>query len=123
VSTVIRMARGGTKKRPYYRIVVADKRSARDGKYIERLGNYDPLLKDAKSGVDMERIHYWLGVGALPSERVTKLLKLHGHELKPTKRALGPGKPPPRPNRAKRTGKKSGGESAAPAAAAAPAKA
>jgi small subunit ribosomal protein S16 len=122
VSTVIRMARGGTKKRPYYRIVVADKRSARDGKYIERLGNYDPLLKDAKSGIDMARVEYWIGVGALPSERITKLLKLHGKELKPTKRALGPGKPPPRPNRTKRSGKKGGGDAAA-APAAAPAKA
>lgn len=113
MSTVIRMARGGTKKRPYYRIVVADKRSARDGRYIERLGNYDPLLKDAKSGVNMDRVKHWLGVGALPSERVAKLLKLHGHEQKPSKRSLGPGKPPPRPDRAKRSAKKAGGEAAA----------
>jgi small subunit ribosomal protein S16 len=113
VSTVIRMARGGTKKRPYYRIVVADKRRARDGRYIERLGNYDPLLKDNKSAFDLERVQYWLGTGALPSERVAKLLKLHGVELKVPKRMAGPGKPPPRPNRVKRTGKKGG--DAAPA--------
>jgi small subunit ribosomal protein S16 len=105
VSTVIRMARGGTKKRPYYRIVVADKRRARDGRYIERLGNYDPLLADQKSGLDLERVKYWLGTGALPSERVAKLLKLHGVELKVPKRMTGPGKPPPRPNKAKRGGK------------------
>jgi small subunit ribosomal protein S16 len=120
VSTVIRMARGGTKKRPYYRIVVADKRAARDGRYIERLGNYDPLLKDNKSGMDLERINYWLGTGALPSERVAKLLKLHGVAVKVPKRMTGPGKPPPRPNKTKRSGKK-GGDAAAPAAA--PAKA
>ena len=117
MSTVIRMARGGTKKRPYYRIVVADKRRARDGRYIERLGNYDPLLKDNKSAFDLERVQYWLGTGALPSERVAKLLKLHGVELKVPKRMTGPGKPPPRPNRVKRTGKKGG--DAAPAAPAA----
>ena len=114
MSTVIRMARGGTKKRPYYRIVVADKRRARDGRYIERLGNYDPLLADQKSKVDVERVKYWLGAGALPSERVTKLLKLHGVEVKVPKRMTGPGKPPPRANKAKRSGKK-GGDSAAAA--------
>ena len=119
MSTVIRMARGGTKKRPYYRVVVADKRSARDGKYIERVGNYDPLLKENKSSFDLERVRYWLGTGARPSERIVKLLKLHGVVLPPTKRALGPGKPKPRPDRAKRVSKKSGGEAAAPAEAAA----
>ncbi len=123
MSTVIRMARGGTKKRPYYRIVVADKRSARDGKYIERVGNYDPLLKESKSSLNLDRVRYWLGTGARPSERIVKLLKLHGLEIPATKRALGPGKPKPRPDRAKRTGKKSGdaaaaSTSAAPAAAA-----
>ena len=121
MSTVIRMARGGTKKRPYYRIVVADKRSARDGKYIERLGNYDPLLKDNKSSFNLERVQYWLGTGALPSERIAKLLKLHGLELKPTKRALGPGKPKPRPDRAKKVGKKGGSDAAAAPAAKQPA--
>ena len=113
MSTVIRMARGGTKKRPYYRIVVADKRRARDGRYIERVGNYDPLLTDEKSKVDVERVKYWLGTGALPSERVAKLLKLHGVEVKVPKRMTGPGKPPARVNKAKRSAKK-GGE--APAA-------
>jgi len=108
VSTVIRMARGGTKKRPYYRIVVADKRRARDGRYIERLGNYDPLLKEQKSAFDLERVQYWLGTGALPSERVAKLLKLHGVELKVPKRLTGPGKPAARPDRVKRGGKKDG---------------
>jgi len=117
VSTVIRMARGGTKKRPYYRIVVTDKRSARDGKYIERVGNYDPLLKENKSSVNLDRVRYWLGTGARPSERIVKLLKLHGLEIPAAKRALGPGKPKPRPDRAKRTGKKAG-DAAAPAAAA-----
>jgi len=114
VSTVIRLARGGTNKRPFYRIVVADKRRARDGRYIERLGHYDPLLKDNKSLLNLERVQYWLGTGALPSERVAKLLKLHGLELKVPKRLTGPGKPPPRKDRAKRAAAK-GGEATQPA--------
>ena len=113
MSTVIRLARGGTTKRPFYRIVVADKRRARDGRYIERVGHYDPLLKDQKSKLDLERVKYWLGTGALPSERVAMLLKLHGVELKVPKRLTGPGKPPPRKDRVERAATK-GGEAAQP---------
>ena len=73
----IRLARGGAKKRPYYRIVVTDSRNPRDGRFIERLGNYNPLLpKDHENRVNLnaERIQYWLGVGATPSDRVARFL-------------------------------------------------
>ncbi len=73
----IRLARGGAKKRPFYRIVVADSRSPRDGRFIERLGHYNPLLpRDNPDRVklEVERIKYWLGNGAQPSERVTRFL-------------------------------------------------
>lgn len=73
----IRLARGGAKKRPYYRIVLADSRSPRDGKFIERLGHYNPLLpKDHENRIKLEaeRIQYWLGVGATPSDRVARFL-------------------------------------------------
>ncbi|MEE8305640.1 MAG: 30S ribosomal protein S16 [Gammaproteobacteria bacterium] len=73
----IRLARGGAKKRPYYRIVVTDSRNARDGKFIERVGHYNPLLpKDHDNRVKLEgeRIAYWLSVGATPSDRVARFL-------------------------------------------------
>ena len=81
MSLKIRLARGGAKKRPFYRIVVADSRSARDGRYIERLGTYNPLLpKDSEERVTLkaERIQYWLGQGAKPSDRVAKFLGTAG---------------------------------------------
>ena len=73
----IRLARAGAKKRPYYRIVVADSRSPRDGRFIERVGTYNPLLRgDDPKRVRLkeERIRHWLGVGALPSDRVAQFL-------------------------------------------------
>ena len=73
----IRLARGGAKKRPFYRIVVADSRSPRDGRFIERLGTYNPILaSDHPDRVVLkeERIRHWLDRGALPSDRVAKLL-------------------------------------------------
>ena len=73
----IRLSRGGAKKRPFYRIVVADSRSPRDGRFIERVGTYNPLLaKDDTRRVTLkkDRIEYWLGVGARPSDRVTRFL-------------------------------------------------
>jgi small subunit ribosomal protein S16 len=81
LATRIRLARGGTKKRPFYRIVVADKPAPRDGRFIERLGSYNPLLEENKSTVDVERAKYWLTVGATPTERVRKLLTLHGVDV------------------------------------------
>ena len=71
--TTIRMARAGTKKRPYYRIVVTNSRSPRDSKFIEKIGTYNPLLtnEDPKRvSIDAERAKYWLGVGAQLSDRV-----------------------------------------------------
>ena len=73
----IRLARGGTKKRPFYRIVVADVRAPRDGRFIEKLGTYNPLLpKDHETRVTLneERIRHWLGVGAKPTDRVARFL-------------------------------------------------
>ena len=77
----IRLSRGGSKKRPYYRIVVADARSPRDGKFIERIGSYNPLLAkdDEKRAVlDGERAKHWLGVGAQPTDRVARFLDAAG---------------------------------------------
>jgi len=77
MSLRIRLARGGTKKRPVYRIVVADSRTPRDGRFIEKLGFFNPLLpKDNEERIryNEERIKYWLGVGAKPSDRVARFL-------------------------------------------------
>lgn len=77
----IRLSRGGAKKRPYYRIVAADSRRARDGKYLEQLGTYNPMLaKDDENRVKLieDRIRYWLGVGAKPSDRVLRFLDAAG---------------------------------------------
>lgn len=77
MALAIRLSRGGRKKRPFYRIVVADKRMPRDGRYIERLGTYNPLLNDDNENrvqLVEDRIKYWLGEGAQPSERVAIFL-------------------------------------------------
>ena len=77
----IRLSRGGSKKRPYYRIVVADARSPRDGSFIERIGSYNPLLaKDDEKRVvlDGERAKHWLSVGAQPTDRVARFLDQAG---------------------------------------------
>lgn len=77
MSLRIRLARGGTKKRPVYRIVVADSRTPRDGRFIEKLGFFNPLLpkdNEARIRYNEERIKYWLGVGAKPSDRVARFL-------------------------------------------------
>ena len=77
MSLKIRLARGGTKKRPHYRIVIADARSPRDGRFIERVGTYDPMLpKEHPGRVTMkeDRIRYWLSMGAQPSDRVGRFL-------------------------------------------------
>ena len=77
----IRLARGGAKKRPYYRIVVADSRNSRDGRFIEKIGTYNPLLaKDSPERVklDVERAKHWLSVGAQPSDRVLRFLDAAG---------------------------------------------
>ena len=77
----IRLARGGTKKRPYFRIVIADIRAPRDGRYIERVGSYNPLLPkdhDDRVKLDIERIKEWLSKGAKPTDRVARFLDAAG---------------------------------------------
>lgn len=91
----IRLARGGTKKRPYYRIVVADTRRARDGKFIEKVGTHNPMLaKDDENRLTFvkDRIEYWLSVGAKPTDRVARFLLTIG---------IGDWKHGNNPNRAK----------------------
>ena len=78
MSVKIRLARFGAKKKPYYRIVVADGRSPRDGRFIERVGTYDPNLDPPKITVDKEKVKEWLKRGATPSETVKSLLKKAG---------------------------------------------
>lgn len=81
MAVAIRLARGGSKKRPYYRIVVADSRNARDGRFIEKVGTYNPLLaKDSPERVkiDTDRVKHWLSVGAQPSDRVARFLDAAG---------------------------------------------
>src|SRR3569623_2229898 len=81
MALAIRLARGGAKKRPYYRIVVTDSRSPRAGRFIEKVGTYNPLLaKDSPERVklDADRISHWLGVGAQPSDRVLRFLDAAG---------------------------------------------
>ena len=81
MATKIRLARGGSKKRPFYRIVAADVRAPRDGRFIEKLGTYNPLLgKDNPDRVTMnkERVQYWLDQGATPTDRVLRFLDAEG---------------------------------------------
>ena len=81
----IRLARGGSKKRPHYSIVVADSRMPRDGRFIEKLGTYNPLLpKDAENRVEMnmERVQYWLDQGAQPTDRIARMLEAAGVRTK-----------------------------------------
>lgn len=81
MSVSLRLSRGGSKKRPYYRIVVASSRSPRDGKFLEQVGTYNPLLaKDDANRVTLveDRVRYWLGVGAQPTDRVARLLDKAG---------------------------------------------
>jgi len=101
MALVIRLSRGGAKKRPFYRIVAADSRSPRDGRYIEKLGTYNPLLaKDSGDRVSIveDRVKHWLAEGAKPSDRVATLLAGFGigeapkrnnpNRAKPGKKAL-----------------------------------
>lgn len=77
MATKIRLARGGSKKRPYYHIVVADVRAPRDGRFIERVGSYNPMLSKDDEGrvkLDVERIQHWLNAGAQPTDRVARFL-------------------------------------------------
>lgn len=81
MSLKIRLARGGAKKRPFYSIVVADSRSPRDGRFIEKIGTYNPLLGKADENrvqYDAERVKHWLGKGAKPTDRVARFLSVNG---------------------------------------------
>ena len=92
----IRLARGGSKKRPFYRIVAADSRMPRDGRYVEKLGTYNPLLpKDSEERVkmNMERIQYWLGEGAQPTDRISRFLEAAGVLDKKERANLKKGEP------------------------------
>lgn len=71
----LRLSRMGRKKRPFYRIVAADSRAPRDGRFIEAIGYYDPMKKPADVRLDMDRVDYWLGVGASPSDTVNHLIR------------------------------------------------
>lgn len=76
---VIRLSRGGAKKRPFYHIVVADKRRPRDGRFIESVGYFNPIAcgKDIRLKMNIERVQYWVSKGAQPSDRVKHLIKVH----------------------------------------------
>ena len=92
----IRLSRGGSKKRPYYRIVVADARSPRDGKFIEKIGNYNPLLakdSDQRVQLDAERAKHWLSVGAQPTDRVARFLDAAGVRERAARSNPNKGKP------------------------------
>ena len=75
MATVIRLRREGGKNKPFYRVVAADKRSPRDGKFLELLGTYDPKRKENTTQLNLERIEFWVKNGASPSETVRSLIK------------------------------------------------
>jgi small subunit ribosomal protein S16 len=116
MSVKIRMSRGGTKQKAYYRIVAIHSRDQRDGRYIERLGTYDPRLgnDDPKRVVlNEERIKYWLSVGAQPSDRVARFLDKAG--MMKRKARNNPEKAKPKAKAQERAKAAAGGEAAAPA--------
>ena len=122
----IRLSRGGSKKRPYYRIVVADARASRDGKFIEKIGTYNPLLgKDDEKRVvlDGERAKHWLSVGAQPTDRVARFLDVAGIRERASRENPNKGKPGEKATERaeERAEKQKAAEEAAAAAAAAPA--
>ena len=120
----IRLARGGSKKRPFYRIVAADSRMPRDGRFIEKLGTYNPLLaKDSEERVkmNMERVQYWLGQGAQPTDRIARMLEAAGVKEKTERN--NPKKGTPHKKAQERVEEKAAKAAAAAEAAAAPAEA
>jgi small subunit ribosomal protein S16 len=121
---VIRMARAGTKKRPFYHIVVADSRFPRDGRFIERLGYYNPLLPKEKTErlkLDLEKVQDWMKKGAQPSDRVKRFLDAAGVLKRETR--SNPQKAVPRKERKAQAEEAAKAAAAPPAAAAAPAEA
>ena len=120
----IRLARGGSKKRPFYRIVATDSRMPRDGRYIERLGTYDPLLpRDNENRVkmDVERVQHWLEKGAEPTDRIARMLEAAG--LRPARKRSNPNKAIPGEKAKKRADERDARAKAAEEAAKAPAEA
>ncbi|QQV76083.1 30S ribosomal protein S16 [Sphingomonas aliaeris] len=122
----IRLTRGGSKKRPYYKIVVADARAPRDGKFIEKIGTYNPLLaKDDEKRVvlDTDRAKHWLSVGAQPTDRVARFLDVAGVRERAARSNPNKGKPGEKATERaeERATKAAEAEEAAKAAAAAPA--
>ena len=96
MAVAIRLSRGGAKKRPYYRIVVADSRAPRDGRYLEQVGVYNPLLaKDSPERVKLneDRVRHWLSVGATPSDRVARFLDAAGIKERAARNNPNKGKP------------------------------
>jgi small subunit ribosomal protein S16 len=123
MSLKIRMSRAGTKKRPFYHIVVADSRFPRDGRFIERLGFFNPLLpKDHKERLklDLDKVKAWMTKGALPSDRIMRFLDAAGIMKRPTRN--NPEKAVPRKERKAKAEAAKAAAGAAPAAPAAPAK-
>ena len=119
---VIRLARAGTKKRPFYHVVIADSRAPRDGRFIERLGYFNPLLpkdKPERLKLDLDKVKAWIAKGAQPSDRVTRFLDAAGI-LKREKRD-NPQKAVPRKERKAKEEAAKAAAGAAPAAAAPPA--
>ena len=123
MSLKIRLARAGTKKRPYYHVVIADSRAPRDGRFIERLGHFNPLVaKDAKDRLklDLEKVKAWLAKGATPSDRVLRFLDEAGVMKRPAR--SNPKKAQPKKKAQERAAAAAAAAaSAAPAAPAAPA--
>jgi len=81
MSMKIRLARGGSKKRPHYAVVATDSRNPRDGRFLEKLGTYDPMLAKDNEGrvkMDLDRVKHWLGLGAQPTDRVARMLEAAG---------------------------------------------
>ncbi|MEM8871889.1 MAG: 30S ribosomal protein S16 [Pseudomonadota bacterium] len=120
----IRLARGGSKKRPFYRIVAADSRMPRDGRFIEKLGTYNPLLpKDSEERVkmDLDRVQHWLGQGAQVTDRVSRMLEAAG--VMPKKERANMKKAEPGKKAQDRAEEKAAKVAAAAEAAAAPAEA
>ena len=119
MSLKIRLARAGTKKRPYYHIVIADSRAPRDGRFIERIGNFNPLLaKDAKDRLrlDLDKVKAWLAKGATPTDRVMRFLDAAGLMKRPARN--NPQKAKPKKKAQERAGGAAAPEGTAPAAAA-----
>jgi small subunit ribosomal protein S16 len=125
MSVKIRLSRGGAKKRPYYYVVAAHTSSPRDGRYIEQIGTFNPMLKkddESRVKLNLERCKYWLSVGALPTDRVARLLD--GAGLMKRTASNNPQKAKPKKKRLEReaaAAEKAKAATAAPAAEAAPA--